>query len=291
VSILTAGLAMPSNPAAEALVTSAVSTESGSVAGTQPESSRKTQPRLLDGELLSTKVQWYVPPRRAYTRQELLADRSVNFLGAGLAWLAALWLGYASWSANDPREKQVAFWLHGAGLIIMLNCSALYHYWAWDWKYSSELLTLDHVGISAMISGCYAPVMIQCNCFRVLAFVCCLGLAVVPMEVFRLWQLRNPRKDASTKNWKCIDILHVVRYLIMGWACVVVGPSLVDALPTQVLCLASVGGVLYTGGVFIFVQDNLQFHLSIWHSLVLLASVCFYLANLMALVGRPRCTS
>jgi len=278
---------MPSNPAREALVTSGISVDSGAAAVTQPELSRKTQPRLLDGEPLSATIQWYVPPRRSYTRQELLADRSINFLGAGLAWLAALWLGYASWSANDPKEKQVAFWLHGAGLITMLNCSALYHYWAWDWKYSSELLTLDHVGISAMIAGCYAPLMIQCSCYRVLAFVCCLGLAVLPMEVVRLWQLRTASNDASTKNWKCVDILHVVRYLVMGWSCVAVGPTLVAALPTATLCLMSMGGLLYTGGVFIFIQDKLQFHLSIWHGVVLLASVCFYLANLMALVGRP----
>jgi len=279
-----------SNPIANrAMATNSAISETPlrSAVATPDEPARKTQPSLMDGEPLCSTMQWYAPPRRPYSRQELLADRSVNFLGAGLAWLATLWLGYASWAANDPPMKQAGFWLHGAGLITMLNLSALYHYWAWDWRYGNELLTLDHIGISAMISGTYAPIMYEGSCYRVFIFVCCLGLAVVPMEAVRLWQLRQPRNETSSKNWSCIDILHIIRYLVMGWACVIVGPTLGHVLATEMLYLMAAGGVLYTGGVFIFVKDRIQFHLAIWHAVVLMASICFYLANLLVLVGRP----
>lgn len=247
---------------------------------------RRTRPRLLDGESLSTTVQWY-ENTRPYTRQELLADRSINFLGAGLAWLAAIWLGYSSWASGDILVKQASFWLHGAGLIIMTNASAIFHYWAWDWKKSALLLSLDHIGISAMIAGCYAPVMIHSHCYRILAFVCCLGLAVVPLEAVRLWQSRQ-RGDDPARNWPVsVDVLHIVRYLVMGWACVLVLPALWLRLPTHVFQMIYGGGLLCTAGVFAHVNHGLQFHQAIWHGTVLLSSSVFYLSNLLGLVGLP----
>lgn len=248
----------------------------------------KQRPRLLIGQPLSEELQWYIPPRRPYTRRELLADRIVNFTGAGLAWLAAAGLAYASWAAGDPFLRQLCFWVHGAGLVIMLNFSALYHFWAWDWKHANQLLSLDHVGISSMIVGSYAPIMQLCGCYKVLLFVCLLGVATVPMEVLRLWQLKQKEaagEEAST--WGLVDKLHIVRYLVMGWACVLVVPEVIHALPILDIYAAIAGGLLYTGGIVVFVRHVLEYHLAIWHFMVLLASACFYLGNLLFLVGLP----
>jgi len=253
----------------------------------QNEMAPRTQPRLLDGQSLSATVEWY-DGERPYTRQELLADRTVNFVAAGLAWLAAIYLGYASWAAGDLLLKQVSFWLHGAGLIIMTNFSAALHYWAWDWRYSAQLLSLDHIGISAMIAGCYAPVMIQSSHYGILALVCLLGLSVLPLEAVRLLQVQQPSNDPPAPGKKSlIEIIHIVRYVVMGWACVAVMPSLLLQLPTQVLQMMFGGGVLYTAGIFVFVQDKLEFHRAIWHATVLAASTIFYLSNLLGLVGLP----
>ena len=84
-----------------------------------------------------------------------------------------------------------------------------------------------------------------------------------------------------------IEIIHIVRYVVMGWACVAVMPSLLVQLPTQVLQMMFGGGVLYTAGIFVFVQDKLEFHRAIWHATVLAASTIFYLSNLLGLVGLP----
>merc|ERR1711904_359454 len=118
----------------------------------------------------------------------------------------------------------------------------------------------------------------QCSCYHVFIFVCCLGLAVVPMEAIRLWQLGHTSDTSSEKNWSCIDILHIIRYLVMGWACIIVLPTLQKELPAEAVRLMVAGGLLYSGGVFIFIKDKLQFNLAIWHSTVLLASTCFYVA-------------
>lgn len=252
------------------------------------ESQPQCAPRLLDGEPFKRSLQWYMPPRRPYSRRELLADRSVNFLGAGAAWLATCWLGYSTWYANDATAKQAAIWFFGAGMIVMLNCSAFYHYWSWDWKIADRLLILDHIGISAMICGCYAPVMDQCGCYKMLAFVCSLGLAVIPLEISRSSQRAAvASKEGSQQTWTAIDKIHVIRYLVMGWACLAVLPTMMQVLPAEMLQLVVMGGLLYTSGVYFFVTMEIEFHLAIWHSFVLLASVCFYLANLLMLVGKP----
>jgi hemolysin III len=245
-----------------------------------------SQPHILDGRL-NNLIQWYSPPRRPYTRRELIADRCVNVLGAIAAWFAALLLGFTSFASKDPAIKQICFWVHGAGLITMLNCSALYHYWAWDWKNAKRLLSLDHIGISAMIIGCYAPVMQQCGCYRVLAFVSILGLSVFPLEMFRLWQDSHLAHGDHSPTWAPVDILHIIRYLVMGWACLLVVPTMLHAIPSMALCTMVGGGLLYTSGVFFFVRQKLEFHLAIWHTAVLLASIFFYSANLLVLVGTP----
>jgi len=246
------------------------------------------RPRLLVGQPLSEELQWYIPPRRPYSRRELLADRIVNFLGAGISWLAAALLVYASWAAGDPFLRQLCFWVHGAGLVIMLNLSALYHFWAWDWKHAHQLLSLDHVGTSSMIAGSYAPIMQLCECYKVLICVCLLGAATVPMEVVRLRQLEQKKAAGEdVPNWGFVDKLHIARYLVMGWACLLVAPEVLKVLPTPEMYAAFAGGLLYTAGVPIFVCHSLEYHLAIWHFMVLLASACFYLGNLLFLVGLP----
>lgn len=259
------------------------------IADTLPKFTLKApaeHPRLLlEGEPLDSRLQWYTPPRRQYSRRELLADRLVNFSGVVLAFLGAALLGYASWAAGDELSMQIGFWAHGAGLITMLTCSALYHHLSWKWSSSQQLLSLDHVGISAMIMGCYTPLMLKTECYHVLAFVYILGVAGWLMEAFKLLSGRHDLSGGGDGTWTTFDVAHVVRYLVMGWACVFVSSALLAAIPPQALMVCAAGGVMYTGGILIFVQGHLEFHMAIWHALVLAASFCFYMANLFFLVG------
>jgi len=246
----------------------------------------KVQPTILPrGQSLQSFVQWYIPPRRPYSRRELLADRFVNFLGAGLSWVGVALLMERSRAEGDPLQKQLGFLAHGFGLIVMLNCSALYHYLAWRWDWAHQLLSLDHVGISAMIVGCYVPVMLQIGCFGTLACVCCLGILGWIMEGVKLALGAQHFSDGAV-NFQILDKLHIVRYLVMGWTCIVVIPY-VSELPRQALVLMGVGGLLYSSGVVFFVSESMEFHLAVWHGAVLVASLCFYLANVIFLVGLP----
>jgi len=246
-----------------------------------------TRPALLDGLPLTAELQWYVPPRRPYTRRELLADRLVNFAGAGLAWVLTLILGLVSWGKGDDLWMQIGFWLQGAGMIIMLNLSALYHHWSWDWKNAHWLLSFDHIGISSMIMGTYTPIMLYvgtASAYGVLALVWTLGIAGIVAETCR--QLLPPGTlDGGAATWGALDIAHVVRYLVMGWACILIGPSIMSSFPPHYFVLPIAGGLLYTFGVLIFIRGQMEFHMAIWHAFVLGASLCFYSTCLFFLTG------
>merc|ERR1712232_115789 len=197
------------------------------------------RPHLLNGDTLSTKLQWYSPPRRQYSKLELVADRVVNFTGAIFSWLLALWLCFSSFAAGDPVMTQIGFLLHGVGLITMLNCSALYHYMCWDWKLAERLYSLDHIGINAMIMGCYAPVMIACEAYTTLLFVWILGAIGIATELSKLLCCFKPQamddSGSETQNrtgeWTMVDCLNLVRYLLMGWAVLPVLGSIAQNFP------------------------------------------------------------
>ena len=63
------------------------------------------------------------------------------------------------------------------------------------------------------------------------------------------------------------------------------GGALLGALSTPVLVLMAVGGGLYTAGVGFYLWERLPFHNTIWHVFVLAASLVFYAAVLVAVLG------
>merc|ERR1712032_345812 len=113
----------------------------------QPPSER---PSLLSGKL-EDRIPWYPPPFRSYSRRELLADRCVNFAGAGFAWLAAPVPGYLAWAMGSTLPKQFGFVAFATGLIAMLNCSAINHFYCWDWRRERFQGSIDRIGIESMI--------------------------------------------------------------------------------------------------------------------------------------------
>lgn len=245
-----------------------------------PEAPTKA-PALLDGKRLAERLQWYPPPTRPHSRRELLADHLVNFLGVVLALLGTPILGYMSWLAGDRALKQLGFWVFGAGTVTMLTCSALFHHWSWHWRSAKTLLGLDHVGINAMIMGCYTPVMIEVEGFGVLALVWSLGAYGIVVEGFGIEKLSGGGSGPVT----CCAILHIVRYLVMGWSILLIFTRVMSDTPQAAWVGLIVGGTFYSVGVVFHLWKALEFHQSIWHAFVLIASICLYTVNMCALVG------
>ena len=76
-------------------------------------------------------------------------------------------------------------------------------------------------------------------------------------------------------------------YITLGWAVVLVSPQLVRALSPVTLSLIVAGGVLYTAGAIVLLRNRpdpapatFGYH-EIWHSMVVVASACHYVAVLL----------
>jgi hemolysin III len=153
--------------------------------------------------------------------------------------------------------------IYGATMLAMIACSALYNLTpgaARAWLYRR----LDHSAIYIKIAGTYTPfTLISGHGLALTAGV--WGAAALGVAL----KLASPDRF----RWAALAL-----YLGMGWAGVVAGQALIAALPTPVLVLMVVGGLLYTAGVAFYLWERLPFHITIWHIFVLTATFVFYAA-------------
>lgn len=243
-------------------------------------SGSSSRPVIFDGSPLADVLQWYPPPSRPYSRRELLADRAVNFSGVALGFLAGALVVYRSHVLGDKALKQIGLLIYALSMVTMLSCSAACHHFAWNWKRTRHFSGVDYMGISAMIAGSYTPAMIQGECWSLLAFVWGVGVAGTILDAYKVAQGHLH----VTGSYRCVLI---TRFLIMGWCGVFVVPSLLKCLPPQWFYLVAAGGLLYTLGIPVFLCSS-EFHLSVWHTFVIVASACMYLANSLYIVGVSR---
>jgi hemolysin III len=69
----------------------------------------------------------------------------------------------------------------------------------------------------------------------------------------------------------------------MGWIMVVGGRTFFSHLPVSVLIFICAGGGLYSIGVFFYVWDKRRYTHAVWHTFVLAAAICHYVAVLLAM--------
>merc|ERR1712228_213868 len=88
------------------------------------------------------------------------------------------------------------------------------------------------------------------------------------------------------ERWRDVVLnVHCARYIIMGWMNCINARMMLDMFPSRMLVAMALSGSLYTVGVPIFLSRNLEYRLALWHALVFVASLGFYLCNYFYLVG------
>lgn len=202
-------------------------------------------------------------PRVIYTRPELVSDGVVHVLGltAALASVPVLITLTAFLRGDAPAIAGTA--IYGATLIAMLLCSALYNMIRAE-RWQGLLWRLDHSAIYFKIAGTYTAFVMLTGTGLLLAVILWLaalsgaGLKVLAPHRFR---------------W-----LGFALYLGMGWAGLVLGWPLFQAMSTPVVALIAVGGMTYTLGTLFYLMGRLPFHNTLWHVFVLAASVVFFAA-------------
>lgn len=168
---------------------------------------------------------------------------------------------------GDPW-KVVSFSLYGATLVILYLVSTLYH--SVKGRAKAILQKCDHSAIYLLIAGSYTPFALVTlrGTWGWVLFGLSWGLALFGI-VQELTLGRRTR------------VLSMVLYVVMGWMVLVAIKPLITTLATGGLIWLAVGGLLYSIGIYWFLNDEKIPHgHGIWHLFVLGGSACQFVSIL-----------
>jgi hemolysin III len=211
-----------------------------------------------------------LPERIEYSRAERQSDLVVHLAGLAAVLLAVPVLVSVTITARGDWAALVAVGVYGLSLTAMIVFSALYNTLG-QRRWTGALKRLDHSAIYAKIAGTYTPFFLLSGQHPTLL----TGLWAAAVTGIGLKMVAPDRMRG----------LAVALCLAMGWAGVLAGGGFLSQVSTPVQWLIWTGGALYTLGVAFYLFDRLPFHYTIWHVLVLAASMSFYAAVTLHVIG------
>ncbi|MDE1179545.1 hemolysin III family protein [Paraburkholderia sp.] len=163
--------------------------------------------------------------------------------------------------------KVVSFAVYGAMLCVLYAISTLYHS-VRSPRVKSILQKCDHSAIYLLIAGSYTPFTLVTlrGPWGWSLFGVSWGLAVLGI----VQELTLGRRTRSVS---------MVLYVLMGWLALVAVRPLVAALPAAGTAWLVAGGVIYSAGIYFFINDERIRHgHGIWHLFVLAGSLCQFVS-------------
>ena len=180
---------------------------------------------------------------------------------AGLATLVTM-----AAMERDPY-KIVSFAVYGAMLLVLYTISTLYH-WVRSPRAKAVLQKCDHSAIYLLIAGSYTPFSLVTlrGPWGWSLFGVSWGLAALGI----VQELTLGRRTRSVS---------MVIYVLMGWLALVAVRPLVTALPPAGTAWLLAGGLIYSAGIYFFINDERIRHgHGIWHLFVLGGSLCQFVS-------------
>jgi hemolysin III len=180
---------------------------------------------------------------------------------AGLATLVTMG------ALDGDAYKVVSFSVYGSMLFVLYTISTLYHSIRHP-RVKAILQKCDHSAIYLLIAGSYTPFTLVTlrgpwgwSLFGVSWGLAALGIAQ---------ELTLGRRTRSVS---------MVLYVLMGWLALVAVRPLIAALPPAGLAWLVAGGVIYSAGIYFFINDERIRHgHGIWHLFVLAGSLCQFVS-------------
>jgi hemolysin III len=204
---------------------------------------------------------WSYP---AYDPTERRADAVIHALGVVFALAGAAVLTIqAAWYASGWKPYAVA--VYALALAATFVASACYHF-APSESLRPLLRRIDHAAIYLKIAGTYTPLVVFAGTGFAYALLAVVWTAALLGALYKLVFWRDPQ------------FLSLGLYILLGWLGVALIWPLAGTLPPRALALIAAGGIVYTVGVVFFVWESLKFSLAVWHAMVLLGSICLFLA-------------
>jgi hemolysin III len=167
---------------------------------------------------------------------------------------------------RDPY-KIVSFAVYGAMLLVLYTISTLYH-WVRSPRAKAVLQKCDHSAIYLLIAGSYTPFTLVTlrGPWGWSLFGVSWGLAALGI----VQELTLGRRTRSVS---------MVIYVLMGWLALVAVRPLVTALPPAGTAWLLAGGLIYSAGIYFFINDERIRHgHGIWHLFVLGGSLCQFVS-------------
>lgn len=159
-------------------------------------------------------------------------------------------------------------------MILLYAASSVYHALNVKDNILKVFRKLDHMMIFILIAGTYTPVCMLVlggnTGMLLLAFI--WGIAIGGILLKSFW-INCPKWFSS------------IIYIGMGWACILVFPSLIEKLSTAAMLWLLAGGILYTSGGIIYALKLKKFNCvhkyfgshEVFHLFVMAGSFCHFI--------------
>jgi hemolysin III len=171
---------------------------------------------------------------------------------------------------NGSPAGTVGASIYGFCFLMVFTFSTLYH-GLQQQRIKRLMKIFDHISIFFLIAGTYTPfLLIYMNNNMGIALLVILWSLTVSGTLFKCF---------FTGRW---EMLSTIVYLAMGWMLIVPGRDFFSNMPISVIAFILTGAGLYTIGVSFYIWEKRTYSHAVWHSFVLIAAICHYVAILIA---------
>ena len=185
-------------------------------------------------------------------------------IGFGLSILALILLIMRANQLGQVKHL-VGFTIFGASMTLLYAASTFYHS-AKTHRLRFRLNILDHASIYVLIAGTYTPFALVTldgkYGWTILIIVWLMAVTGIILKLFFTGRYH---------------LLSTIMYVVMGWMIVFAIKPLMVNLPGPGLWWLFTGGISYTIGAIIFMQERIPFNHAIFHIFVLLGTFCHFI--------------
>lgn len=208
-----------------------------------------------------------------YTKGEEVINTSSHIVGAIIGILAmVLCIVFASIHKNVYGIVSGA--IYGLTMILLYTMSSIYHGLKANTMSKKVFQIIDHCTIFLLIAGSYTPFTL-CT-FR--EYNTMLGWTLFGF----VWGAALIGVVLNSIDLKRYKVFSMICYLAMGWCVIIKGSILPSLLGNKGFALLLSGGIVYTiGAIFYGLGRNIKYMHSIFHILIVIASVLQFLCILL----------
>jgi len=192
---------------------------------------------------------------------------SISHLVGAILSVAGLSTLVTIGALHGDAYKVVSFSIYGAMLCLLYAISTLYHS-VRSPRLKAILQKCDHSAIYLLIAGSYTP-------FTLVTLRGPWGWSLFGVS----WGLAALGIAQELTLGRRTRIVSMLLYVLMGWLALVAIRPLIHALPTGGTAWLLIGGIIYSAGIYFFINDERIRHgHGIWHLFVLAGSLCQFVS-------------